>query len=336
MVTRRTAIRSSQEDSAAAPSVGLALGGGGARGLAHLLMFEAFEELGVKPAILAGTSIGAIFGAAFASGLSVRDMRAHMDEILSVRFQTMRDVFGARARRPTSLLNTFSAPAALLDPEALLEMILPPGTARTFEELEIPLKVVASDFYALEPKVFTSGSLRQAVAASIALPVIFEPVIIEGRAYLDGGLTNPLPFDLLTEEADITVAIDVCGAPVPNSKRHFPTAAEALFASAFIFERTINREKLKSQQPDIYIDAGTGQFQVLDILKMKEILVAAEPAKARLKAQLERVLSVETLEQIAPPGSVMSLAGPAPEPETKPKRRLLLNKLKGRKGRHQV
>lgn len=313
--------------------VGLALGGGGARGLAHLLMLEAFDEMGVRPSVIAGTSIGAIFGAAYASGISGLQMRAHMEEILSVRFQTLKEIFGARARRPSSLLNLFTAPAALLDPEALLDIILPPGTARNFDDLKIPLKIVASDFYALESKVFTTGSLRCAVAASIALPVIFEPVIVEGRAYLDGGLTNPLPFDLLKEEADITVAIDVCGAPVPNSKRHYPTAAEALFASAFIFERTINREKLKSQQPDIYIDAGTSQFQILDILKAKEILAAAEPAKERLKAQLQRVLSVETLEQIAPAAPMIALSAPASGPEVKPKRQLLLKKLKGRKGK---
>ena len=120
----------------------------------------------------------------------------------------------------------------------------------------------------------------------MALPVIFQPVVVGGRALIDGGLTNPLPFDLLMSEADVVVAIDVSGAPVPDPRRATPTAFEALFASAFLFERTIVKEKLKAAQPDILISAGTSQYQVLDFLKFDEILAAAEPAKERLKQQL--------------------------------------------------
>lgn len=312
------------------PSIALALGGGGARGLAHVLMLEAMDEMGIRPKVIAGTSIGAIFGAAYASGIPAQDIRAHIHDTLSVRFETLKDLFSARARRASSIWNIFTAPSALLAPEAVLEIILPPGTARDFSELHIPLKIVASDFYGLEQKVFTSGSLRRAVAASMSLPVIFEPVVVDGRAMLDGGLTNPLPFDLVQAEADITVAIDVSGTPVPSPDRPHPTAAEALFASAFIFERTINREKLKSQQPDIYIDAGTGHFQVLDVLKVNEILAAAEPAKERLKAQLARVLSAETLPELAPPEEIVALAGfsGAAEPEAIRERPRLLSRLK--------
>lgn len=97
----------------------------------------------------------------------------------------------------------------------------------------IPLRIVATDFYQQEPYVFTSGSVRRAVAASMALPVIFQPVVVDGRALIDGGLSNPLPFDLITGEADIVVAINVSGAPVPSDRRDHPSALEALFASAF-------------------------------------------------------------------------------------------------------
>jgi NTE family protein len=173
--------------------------------------------------------------------------------------------------------------------------MLPKTVKETFAECEIPLKIVASDFYDQEQRVFTDGLLRPAIAASMALPVIFQPVVQEGRAFIDGGLTNPLPFDLLLSETDIVVAIDVSGAPVQDPRRVAPTAFSALFSSAFLFERTIIKEKLKARQPDILVYAGTSQFQVLDFLKCDEILAAAEPAKERLKQQLSRVLSVETL-----------------------------------------
>lgn len=277
------------------PRIGLALGGGGARGLAHIPILEAFDELGVKPDVIAGTSIGAIYGAAYASGLSGREIRAHTKEVLTQRFSLVRELFAARAQAVSKILGIFSQRSALLDPNALLDIVMPSRLARDFADLKIPFKAVATDFYEQDAVVFSSGPLRRAVAASMALPVIFQPVVIDGAALIDGGLANPLPFDVIAGEADIIVAIDVSGAPVPSAKRDHPSAFEALFSSAFIFERTIVREKLKSSRPDILIEGGTSHFQVMDFLKVDEILAAAEPAKEKLKAQLGRVLSSETL-----------------------------------------
>lgn len=284
---------------AAGPSIGLVLGGGGARGLAHILMLEVFDELGLRPKVIAGTSIGALFGAAYAAGLSARAIRVHTEEALTKRLGLVRDLFAARAARNGRLRDLISQRSALLAPETLLDLVLPAAVPQTFEELAIPLRVVASDFYAIEPAVFSTGPLRPAIAASIALPVIFEPVLIGGRTLIDGGLTNPLPFDLVAGEADVIVAVDVSGTTVPSPSRPRPTALEALFASSFLFERSIVREKLKSHQPDIYIDAGTGRFQALDFLKVREILAAAEPAKAALAAKLTRVLAAPVLNEVA-------------------------------------
>ncbi|MEQ1577045.1 MAG: patatin-like phospholipase family protein [Hyphomicrobium sp.] len=277
------------------PTIGLALGGGGARGLAHIAMLEAFDELGLKPSVIAGTSIGAIFGAAYASGLSAKEIRAHAEEVLTVRFDLVRELFAARARGLPSVRRFFNAPAALLAPDTLLDIILPSRVVRDFSQLTIPLKITATDFYGLETLVLSAGSVRQAVSASMCLPAIFEPVILGDRVLLDGGLTNPLPYDLVMNDAGITVAIDVSGAPVPRAHRSHPSVTEALMGSAFIFERSIIREKLKTSQPDIYIDAGTSHFQIFDVFKIKEILAAAAPAKERLKVQLGRVLDSQTL-----------------------------------------
>ena len=276
------------------PRIGLALGGGGARGLAHIVMLEAFDELGIRPTIMSGTSIGAIYGAAYASGISGKDLRVHTRDILSPRFGLVRDLFAARSQTLQRLYNPFTR-SAILDPNALLDLVMPKGVKVSFADLDIPLHIVASDFYEQEPVVFTAGLLRTAVAASMALPVIFHPVVLGAQVLIDGGMTNPLPFDILAPHADVIIAIDVSGAPVPDPKRATPTAFEALFASAFLFERSIIKEKLKASQPDILISAGTSQFQVLDFLKCEEIMAAAEPAKERLKAQIGRVLSVETL-----------------------------------------
>lgn len=296
----------------AVPTIGLALGGGGARGLAHVVMLEAFDELGLRPNVMAGTSIGAVIGAAYASGMAAREIRAQMQEVLSGRLELMRDLFTARARTLPRVSRIFSPMNAVLSPQAVLEIIYPARVARDFAELQIPMKIVATDFYALDARVFETGSLRQAVAASMALPAIFEPIVVDGRAYVDGGLVNPLPYDLVREGTDITVAIDVSGVPVPAPDRAHPTATEALFAASFIFERTIIREKLKTQQPDVLIQAGTSHFQLLDIWKIDDILAAAIPAKEELKVKLDRILGSETL----PIQMAETRALPVPRTET--------------------
>lgn len=306
------------------PSIGLALGGGGARGLAHILMLEAFDELGIRPKVIAGTSIGAIIGAAYASGITGRELRAHTGLVLSQRFNILRDLFTARAKPYQGLLNLFAKSGAILDANTLLRLVMPEKTCENFETLTIPLKIVASDFYEQNPHVFVSGPLRTAIAASMALPVIFQPVVINGRALIDGGLTNPLPFDLLFDDVDIVVAIDVSGAPVPDPQRDHPTALEALFASAVLFERSIVKEKLKSVQPDILVSSGTSQFQVLDFLKFAEIFAAAEPAKERLKAQLLCVLGQDTHQALEQP--LPHAASATAQPEKNKKRRDFLKR----------
>ncbi len=300
--------------SGSSPSIGLALGGGGARGLAHVVMLEAFDELGLRPKVIAGTSIGAVIGAAYASGMSAREIRAQMQEVLSARFELARDLFAARARTLPRVSRIFAPFNALLSPEALLDNIYPTRVARDFAELQIPMKIVATDFYALDARVFETGPLRQAVAASMALPAIFEPILVDSRAYVDGGLVNPLPYDLVRDGTDFTIAIDVSGVPVPAPDRAHPTATESLFAASFIFERTIIREKLKTEQPDILIQAGTSHFQLLDIWKVDDILAAAVPAKEDLKIKLGRIMGAETvpIEMTLP----SSPALPAPRSQT--------------------
>jgi NTE family protein len=280
--------------------INLALGGGGARGLAHILMLEVFDELGLKPHVIAGTSIGALFGAAYASGLSARLIRAHTEEVLGQRLGLARYLLSARSEPVFKLLNVLPLRSSLLEPTMLLDQMLPSGVARDFAHLAIPLKVVATDFYAQEQVVLDRGDLRSAVAASMALPAIFTPVTRDGRILMDGGLVNPLPFDVLGGTADITVAIDVSGAALGPGKRLQPTAVAALMASSQILQRSIVREKLKARQPDIYVDVEVDEFHALEFHRFEQVLSAAGGAKDQLKRQLERVLSSHTLEALPP------------------------------------
>ena len=313
------------------PSIALALGGGGARGLAHVLILEVFDELGIRPSFITGTSIGALYGAAYAAGLSAALIRAHTEEILGQRLDLARNLIAARSDPVQKLFRLFSLRSSLLKPEALLEHILPSRVPRQFADLTIPLAVVATDFYAQDTIVFTEGDLRQAIAASIALPVIFQPVIINNRAFMDGGLVYPIPYDLATGRADVTIAIDVSGAPRSDPRQMGPGAVEAIVACSQILQRSLVREKLKRTQPDIYIDVDVDAFHVMEFHRFREILAAAQPAKDLLKRKLARVFESHTIAAAEPVPAITDQSSPSASKSAK--RRGLSLTLRPRKGK---
>jgi NTE family protein len=141
--------------------IGLALGGGGARGMVHVLVCEAFDELGLKPALIAGTSIGSIIGAGYAAGLSGREMRERACAFYARRREILTRLWRARPLAFTDLLRG-RALTAQFDPRLVLDTFVP-GFERlpdTFEELAIPLKIIACDFYGWNECVLSEGPLR--------------------------------------------------------------------------------------------------------------------------------------------------------------------------------
>jgi NTE family protein len=283
------------------PSIALALGGGGARGLAHILVLEVFDEMGIRPRVIAGTSIGALLGATYALGIPAYRIRALAEETLGRRFDLARQLFAARSDPVQKLLRLLPIRSSLLSPAALLDLLVPEFGERTFADLAIPLKVVATDLGARDAVVISEGKLKTAVAASIAIPLIFSPVADGGRLLVDGGLVNPLPFELVMDEADITIAVDVSGASKEGVLAERPTAVEVLMQSVQILEKSITRQKLHSVQPDIYVEVNLDQFGALEFWRPKEILAAAEPVKDRLRRQLDRVLAAATLAPLEAP-----------------------------------
>lgn len=273
------------------PRIGLALGGGGARGLAHILVLEVFDELGIRPHHIAGTSIGAIFGAAFAAGLSATQIRQTSEEILTNRMELVRQFFSGGTASVQKLLSVLPLRSALLDARPLLDVILPKAVPETFEELQITLSIVASDVGHREAVVFGTGDIRSAVAASISIPVIFSSVTLGDRTLADGGLVNPLPYDLLRSGCDIVVAIDVSGAANDATLGSKPGAITMLAQSVQIMQKRLIRERLRYDQPDVYIDVDLDRFGAFQFHKIREILDAAQPAKSELKAKLTRILT---------------------------------------------
>lgn len=164
------------------PKIGIAFGGGFARGLAHIGVLKVLHEEGIPVDYVAGTSVGSIVGALYCSGLSPREMQ----EIASiVRFKDF-------ARWTLNWLGFCSNDRM----DVFLRKILP---CRTFEELKKPLAVIATDFVTGDPVVFRSGSILDAVRASCAYPGLFTPVRVDGRLLVDGMLAHAVPSTPLRE-----------------------------------------------------------------------------------------------------------------------------------------
>jgi NTE family protein len=269
------------------PTIGLALGGGSARGLAHIPMLEVFDELGLKPSVIAGCSIGSLVGAAYAGGMSAREIRERAEMLLSNRIEAMRYVFGERKTGLFELLSMKGFGSLHLQGETLASLVLPDTLPKNIEDLTIPFKVIATDFDAMEERVFEEGPLIKAIAASIAIPGVILGPTFDGHAYVDGGVTNPVPFDHVRQGIDISVAVDVTGRPrVTNGKR--PANMELAVGSLLIMFNQVANLRRAISPPDIYIRPAIQAFSGGDFFRAKEVFDSAQVAKDQLKFELEK------------------------------------------------
>lgn len=272
------------------PSFAVAFGGGGARGLAHIHIIETLDELGIRPAAISGSSIGAIMGAGMAAGMAGGDIRKHAAEVLAHRAEAVARMW--RGARPDSLAGMISAGFRFgqFDVERILRAFLPAAIPERFEALAIPLCVTATDFYRHEETVFEAGDLYLALAASAAIPALFRPVMHDGHLLVDGGISNPVPFDLLEGRADIIIAVDVVGAPV-NGPRGQPNAIDMMLGATQIMMQSITTLKLQRMRPQILLRPPVSHFRVLDFLKIEKVMAETESVRDELKYAIEAAIA---------------------------------------------
>ncbi len=269
------------------PSIGLALGGGSARGLAHIPMLEVFDELGIKPKVIAGCSIGALVGAAYAGGMSAAEIRARAEMLLANRIGAMRYAFGEKRVSPFDLLALKGLASMHVDGETLVGIALPDTLPKLIEELTIPFKVIATDFDSMEERVIESGPLLKAVGASIAIPGVILGPQFDGHAYVDGCITNPVPFDHVREGMDIVVAVDVTGRPRAANGANRSNIELAVGSLLILFHQVAGLRRTISP-PDIYIRPAIDAFSGGDFFRIREVLEQAGTAKDQLKRELEK------------------------------------------------
>src|SRR5213076_694967 len=143
------------------------------------------------------------------------------------------------------------------------------------------------DLHAREALAFSEGPLRPAVAASMAVPGLVQPLEVGGRVLIDGGVTDPLPFGCLRGKADMIVAVDVSGGA---ERTGVPDPWDSLFATISVMSHAIVSHKLKEGAPDLVLRPNIGVFRMLDFFQASAILRAAEQVKPELKERLSALL----------------------------------------------
>jgi len=283
-----TASTAIADEDCEAPSIGLALGSGGAGGLAHIAMLAVFEDLGIRPDAVAGTSIGAIVGSLYAAGLKAGEIQAVFRE------------FGGSALDPLSgladdgdapgwrdLLEVDLANGSFIDADPFLTFIAGKIQARRFSELDIPVQIIATNYWDGREHVFREGDLFVAIKASMAVPGVFTPVRFDGKLLIDGGASNPLPLDLLSDH-DIVVAIDVTGARAQDDDDP-PGLTDLLFKTFEIMQQSIIRSKIELEPPDIYIKPELNGIRLLHFDRVDRIVEQVRGDAEGLREKLQAI-----------------------------------------------
>ncbi len=275
------------------PAIGLALGGGFARGMAHIGVLKVLEEEGIPVRLVTGTSVGALIGAAYCSGLPLEDLEkvAH-----SCRFTTF-------ARWTVSRYGFASNDRMV----SFLTRVL---KVKTFEELRIPLGVTATNFNTGEGVVFHSGSIIDPVRASCAYPGMFLPVEIRGRWLVDGMLSYPVPAAPLREMgADRVVAVHLKGQWSKNgAPRHLFDVIGQSFAIA-----QDQMSHLWRGAADVIVEPDVAGFAYDDFKRAGELIRAGEVAMRQALPEVRKWLDAPAVMPVAAK-SRPAMARPAPMP----------------------
>lgn len=254
--------------------IGLALSGGGARGLCFVDFLKVLDELDIKPSIISGSSIGAIFGAFYASGVSGQEIEELLGDINILELYKFIDF-------------SLFAKSALMKGRAIEKFFHEHIPCKKFEELQIPLKVVATDFWKREQVIFQHGELIPAIRASMSLPAIFEPVVLHNHVFVDGGASNPLPHDIIRNECDYLIAIDVSGDLEQPKTTKIPSIFDCLMSTLQTMQNSIIKHKMSISYIDLFIRPQIKNIGILEFFKEKEIRAAANQEVERFRKILE-------------------------------------------------
>ncbi len=266
------------------PKISLVLGGGGARGLAHIGVLKVLEEEGVPLDLIIGTSVGALIGALYCSGLSVGKIQQMGEDI---GWDKLTNISSAAL---VKLLMTQS----LLSNEKLEEYLLAHIGDKDFSELLIPFACIATDIQTGERIIFREGSVIQAVRASSTIPGVFKPVEFRHRYLVDGGLVSNLPIDIARMMGmDLVIAVSV---EADFTDYQTATVLRILNQSLYIQGQTMARELLKDA--DFVISPHVSDVSAIELWRSRECIASGIGETRRRIPDLKRLIMDKTYEQL--------------------------------------
>lgn len=254
--------------------LGLALSGGGAKGFAHLGVFKLLEECGLMPDVIVGTSVGSLMGILFADGYSADELK----ELFTGReFSEF-----AQLQLPKS---------GLFDSKRFSYFLKRHLRAKTFEELKIPMIVVATDLDNGESHEFSSGPIVEAVTASCSIPIIFSPVVINGVHYVDGGLFHNFPVSIIRDICERVIGVNVSPLVPQKYKQTIFHIAERSYHYMFRANTLEDREMC-----DVLIEAEEfGIYKTFDLENVEQITNIGYDAAVRAFEMVIQENKYETL-----------------------------------------
>ncbi|MEP1033363.1 patatin-like phospholipase family protein [Ekhidna sp.] len=230
--------------------LGIALGGGGARGFAHLGILEALNEKGIKPDIISGVSAGAIAGAFIASG------------------HTPREAFEIIKKYKFTGISEFNIPkTGLLSSDKMKSGLLKKIPTEKLEDLDIPLIICVSNMLDGKPEYMSEGPIADIVQASASIPVLFSPVKLNGKLYSDGGIFDNVPIKVLKDKCEKVIGVSI--SPIQEIEE----LTSLIQVSSRMFQLAVNRSRSELQsQCDIFIEPlDLCNYDIMDTKHAQEI-----------------------------------------------------------------
>jgi NTE family protein len=257
-----------------APKIGLALGGGAARGFAHVGVIQVLEENGIQVEYLAGTSAGSLVAAIYASGKNGKQLQQVAESMDEAAITDWQLPFISRG---------------MLRGEALARYVSEQVGGKSIEQMRPSLGIVATDLGSGQGVLFQRGDAATAVRASSAVPSVFQPVRIGGREFVDGGLVSPVPVRYARQMgAELVIAVDISAAPEANPAQ---SALQILLQTFAIMGKSINSFELK--EADLLVRPGLAGASGADFASKRKTIeagrVAMQAALPQLKAVMERL-----------------------------------------------
>ncbi len=254
------------------PRLGLALGGGAARGFAHIGVLQVLEEEGIKPSLVVGTSAGSVVASFYASGKTGQQLQWLADTMDETQFTDWANPFSGRG---------------ILRGEALGKYINSQLNGMKIEDMKMPLGIVATDLRTGEGILFRRGDVTTAVRASSAVPSVFEPVQIAGKDYVDGGLVSPVPVRFARQMgADLVLAVDISSRPEDAKTTDM---LKVLLQTFSIMGKSISQ--LELAQADVVVRPALPDIGSTEFSARKKSIEAGRAAMKQAMPQLRALLA---------------------------------------------